>query len=853
MPNYGRYVSSRDFEWGAIGTTDQRASVYNAMPENGWGTHIGGWLGKVPAGSNSTVQLAVWTTDASKNPVDLMCYTAGITVSVALGDNTGETGDDYVGAVANVDSALSPGTNAIKLEAGKRYSIGFVATVASLRHSMIQSSRLGSAADNKLFYDHFSTSTPLDPNGYTYTHTEGWCSLWIVYVTNRAPVAAVVSPSGIITSATPDFVGSFTDADSTYGDKLKSYRIWVRRKSDLAAMWTSSTFSASSGEQAAAQFTRAYGGSALSQGVEYEWQCQVSDQFGEWSAITAWQSFTVSSGGTLTPSSFSGKQTTQQPGPFVAGWVDGGALNADRARIYIKRGGEVVLDSGDLTISVASGANISISWATAFGTNALSWGVGDYSWEMKARNTATLWTDPTGLSFSTNAAPGIPSALSPANSAPSSSYPLLACSCSDADSDDTPATLTVKARIKNNAGTVLQTRTMTYNGTSGKFEYQTIAADLASFATYKWDAYSYDGDLYSGEQTVEASASKSSEAVFVYADGPVISISAPTASQVLTSSSVSVTWTLTSGGPQQSYQVFLYRDADDLLVYDSGEQVTATMSHTIPSGYVRDNTAYYVIVEVTSTIPLTALSSARAFSINYTEPAAPANFNATEQLQPFDASPSSVRLTWTATALAGYVQTIIGRRESGQDADNELILARLASQAITEWTDYHAAGDTDYVYSIRVSEVQGLDTVTSARSEFNVSLSLSNVVLVSIDDPVSSRVALVLEEDRAADLVDDLALEHAWGEAEPIASYGTTEYDVIPGRYRIVSDGTATAREYVAAARALRRRRGVVSYRDGRGRRIFGVISKFREIDARVENYELELDVTEVNHREDID
>ena len=44
-----------------------------------------------------------------------------------------------------------------------------------------------------------------------------------------------------------------------------------------------------------------------------------------------------------------------------------------------------------------------------------------------------------------------------------------------------------------------------------------------------------------------------------------------------------------------------------------------------------------------------------------------------------------------------------------------------------------------------------------------------------------------------------------------------------------------------------------VCYRDERGRKIFGVISRFRERDKRVQSYEVELELTEVAHDEGVD
>lgn len=851
MAFYGRYVTAKDFEWGEIYADEQRASTFNEMPVHGWGHTWHAWLGKVPGGSTATPRLATWEAATNKGPATRLAYSGALSVTAPLSSDY--NGAPYTAPVANVNGAKSPGSNAIKLTKGKRYSHGFSSPGVTLRHCMIQASRI--TGDSELFYDKAGAgATPDDPNGYTLATTQGWVSVALEYQPNRAPTAAISAPSGTIVTLSPTFGGDFVDADEVYGDKITQVWIQVERVSDSFLMWDTGPKAATSGERSAGAWSRAYGGMALSQNVQYRQLVKVADEHGEWSA---WSStlFTVTSAGTLTPvSPATGKLTTKQPGPFVATWDDQGGLSADRVRVAIYQGGAVALWSGDKVISVADGANISVSWATAFGSAELEWGVGDYAWHMQARNSAGIWSDWVTVPFTTNAAPAIPSNLTPANSAASSSLPVLRCTCSDLDADDTPASLVVKARIKDAGGSVLFTRTMNYAGIVAgvpTWEYQTTGTDLASFASYRWDAYSFDGDLYSGGVTSEASATKSAEAVFVYADGPVIVVDTPAVDAVLTTGVIAPTWHLSAGGPQVSFRVYCYRTSDDTLLHDSGVVFDATGAYSSLDPILHNGEAAYLVIEVTAASTLTAQSSAVPFTVAFTPPDAPAFFFSSPEYDRFDDVPSVNRLTWESTIYVEFEEFVIGSRPAGELIENETIRARLRDAGATEWRDYFPESGSDTTYSLRVIVPHELDLIMSDPVEFTTSIALESVVLTDATDP-SYRVVLKLDSDRQFQPVDDASIELGWGDEEPTAYYGTADYEVFGGRYVLRPDTYATAREYIRALRELRKRKRTLCYRDPRARKTFCVM-RMKERDMRVESYAVDLEFTQVKHREGVD
>jgi hypothetical protein len=858
MPSYyGRRVTSGDVDFGIVGVSTQRACVFNAITEDGWGYRLGIWAGKYTS-TSAGMRIAAWATNATTRvPTSLLAYTASISVNTLI--TYGGDGQSYAGDISAGTNIQVPGASAIKLTSGTLYSLGIVATTAQVGHAMVAASKISGL--NESFYQRTSTTTPQNPNGYTSVSTEGWLSAWIEYQANRAPVASASTPSGTITTTTPTFTGTWSDADETYGDAFKQFRIRVYRSSDNALMWDSLAVSASAAEISAktmgtAGSTRTYGfvnaGTSLSAGVTYYWTLQVSDAFDTWSAVSSAVTFTVNGGGTVTGSTPTGKQEAVNGFTFSAAYTHASSLSLDRVQVRILQDATVVATGSEVTKSVASGGTATCTFAES-GFSNLSWGVANYSWQMRVRDTSALWSSYcTAVPFSTNAAPSIPTGLSPNSSTQGvSAYPLLQCSATD--SDDTTATgLVVKARIKNSSGTVLYTRSMTYSGTSGTWQYQVTSTDFASYATYRWDAYSGDGTLWSGTVNSEASAVASAEATIIYQAGPSITITSPTEAQVLTSDTPTITWTVSN---QASFVVSIVRVSDSREIYNSGTVTSTTGSHSIPSGYLYNGISYSLTVTVTNTTAQTSSSAARAFSLAYTQPSAITGFLVTPAFASLDGtSPTAIALSWDAWTPSNGVFTsfLIGRKLTGADDSTQVILARLTSSSATTYTDWLPASGVDYEYTIRGQTLKGSDTLTTNPSRSQAQVTLQNVVICHATDGGTLRAALTRDDERAFSHVDDLVLERVWGESAPVAIYGVLDYGVVSGTFRIAADAFNTGGTYLRALQALRASKASVCYRDDRGRRIFGVITKLAESDQRVQAYTVDLEIVEVAYTEGV-
>ena len=811
---YGRSSSLSHPLFGNIIDNEMRGCTYNRTTDHLW-AHTFNFRGN-DNGTNSTVKMGLYATNSSKNPTTRMGYSESISVTSA-------TEQDLSGAVDVVDVTPPSGVtfSAIPLQDGTRYHIAVLNVGATIDHAMQQASAI--TADNEYFYFNFGeTFPPPDPFGGYTTSLEGHMTNWMTCEINVAPSTPTsLSPSGTINETAPTFAATFSDSNSDRGDYLNQMNVQVRRVSDGAVFWNT-TLTSTQAERVASAMSRAYGGTTLVRGTAYEWRTQHSDHFGQWSSWTAWTSFTPANLGFVTLGDDPTGTIQDNTPDFDGTWTHQSAEDMTVVQVRLWNGaGTTILQTGDEydITDVADTDPFTVAWANT-GFTTLDWGT-SYQFQIRGKDESALWSDWSALqSFSTNAAPSIPTNLDPTASQVLTDYPLLTCEFTDAD-DTTGSGLTGFARIKDSGGSVLSTETLTYNGTTGKWEFQTTSSELATFATYRWDAYSYDGTLYSGAVTDVGDAVKSSESIFVFAEGPTVTITAPTENEVITTANLSVTWTTTD---QQKYRVYLYENGSSTAVYDSGETVSTTSSHTIPSGYLENDTAYDLIVWVEDSDPLEGQSAIRNFTVDYVEPDAVSNFAVSAIKVGTDLWESAYHLTWDQTTYGTDVwQEYTIRRQAASGVDTaSIILARLTSPLQVSYIDYVPQSGVEYVYSITQTILTGIDLLTSAASTGSPEpLALGGVVLCSVSDPENIRTALRYTNERDYPRDIDEAVYQPLNGAKPTTVRSRTyvvrpEFDV-----RLFDDDEATATARRLELEAIDQTRGTICYRDNHGRKYF--------------------------------
>lgn len=824
--------------------SNQRTSVFETFPEHGWVHTFYLLCGKPIGGPNASLRMAMMAVDSNNNPVSRMGYSATATVSTNM--SNGADGTLYSAAVTAVDSGYGPTQNAIQAWAGTRYGLTFAATGGQLYHGMIAAANGGNNySNNNLYRKNTSTVTPTDSPVYTTASYEGVMTIAVGYDPNDNPSTPTNrSPSGTITTNTPTFTSDFNDANSVRGDKIKEYQIQLRLVGTTALKWDD-VFTASGAEQSSSSTTQIYAGSALSAPNSYEWRIRHKDQFNAWSSWSSWLTITLNAGGNVGQGSTPvGKQLTNQPGPFVAQWTHSGGLSTNAYQIQLRQGETVIQTSPIISGTVANNANISITWA-ASGFSNLAYGQ-TYQYRIRGRDTTGVWSDyGPNRTISINAYPNQPTLVSPVNGLQTTSLPKLTVKVTDPD--DAAPLSSVTVRIKDGVSkAVLFTRTMSLRaGTTDTYDYQTIAADLATVNyPYLWDAIASDGTL---------TGQRSAERFFTYVTGPTVAITSPTVNQVLTTSTPTFTWT-SSAQTTARLDIFLQGTTTPVV----GANITGTgTSWAVPAGYLKNNTLY--TFQVTSYNSGVSGTATQDFSLVYTAPAALTNFVVSPLAVAGDSVASALMGSWDqATDSPAVFQYYVYRRRLDGTAagdSSEIILQRITSISQTTFVDTNPASDQSYIYSVSKVIQSGTDYIESLIVENTGMVSFDHVIISSATNGMTYRASLTYVTANRVDYKDDRQVFAPWGDTKPYYQIGSLNYAEVKGTYRAITDRRGRAKDIVTALRALKDRQitlaDTLCYRDNRGRVLFGLMT-LGEIDERLITYGVEITFSQSNYIEGV-
>lgn len=182
--------------------------------------------------------------------------------------------------------------------------------------------------------------------------------------------------------------------------------------------------------------------------------------------------------------------------------------------------------------------------------------------------------------------------------------------------------------------------------------------------------------------------------MFTYSDPPTVTITAPTAAQVVGTGSPTITWTTDAATTQVSRQIVI-TDASTLqLVYDSGIVKTAVKTWTSPTTILSNNMAYVLTVTVTDALAMST-SASQSFSTSY-----PAPDNVTWSIDPttYD-SLGYVTLDWSSTQPdLSFVRWNVYRRFTG--GSNFTLIYSTVDSTILTYHDWQATSGYSYDYAV---------------------------------------------------------------------------------------------------------------------------------------------------------
>jgi hypothetical protein len=762
----GRPQGSAVTDTGTLGEDVMRASSFGKTTKNLWLRRIGARIGSYSGGTKD-YRLVAYQTGADHVPTNRLALVGLHSISTVM---TSATEGAYV--EWDIDTADDGPTNL----AEPIYSGTYIAlaiehdTAGLLGHGMVQRAdpAFPSGQDDQ-FRDKTGVATPPTSFGSYTPSTQGVMSIYALCHENDAPEVPINRSIANLDTLTPTFSADFRDNNGAFGgvndsgDYMRTYRIQVRDASSGTLIWNPAPFSASSGERAANHFSRIYAGTTLTRGNAYEWRTLVTDHFAASSDWSTWLSFTIPAGGTVTAGPTpTGKQDTFTPGPFTGKWTHATSLAMTHVQVRIKRSGTVVRASGDIDIadvasSASPGTTFSTTWASTGFANLPS---GSYTFELRGKASDTNYSGwSNGIAFTVDYAPSVPTFLHPDKTVVTT-YPFITVLVNDTD-DTTGTGLIVKVEIMDATGTVLQTRTMTPLGAftaEANFGYQTVAADVPAFGVYRYRAYAFDGFLYSGGTTVEASAQRSIEATFTYADGPDITAMSPAEGGTVIVGNPTFTWTCTT---QTQFKLRLYNGGVLIFQTNGGAWANSTQqSYTIASGYIHNADNLRWEIEVGDSLGLTAVSTAN-FTVAFTPPADVAGFQVVPMAIGTDPWPTALRGDWEQSLEVGFVAYAIYR----SDLTDPLFY--FTSVYDTAFLDFTPVSGFDYVYTVKVIAEVGTDEISSLGVQAEGRVDLGGIVISSVLDPQTVRTALASVQSQDHTRQGTESTYKRWGDSAP--------------------------------------------------------------------------------------
>jgi hypothetical protein len=393
---------------------------------------------------------------------------------------------------------------------------------------------------------------------------------------------------------------------------------------------------------------------------------------------------------------------------------------------------------------------------------------------------------------------------------------------------------------------------------SGVWTYQTTSAadDVALFQEYRWDAYTYDGSVYSGRATTAVAAQKSSEYSFTYALGPSVVVTTPADNAVLATSRLDVAWTAAT---QAKYRVVLFDVTKNLTAYDTG-LITSTVvkSITIPTGTVRNNRTYRLTVSVKDASNLDGEDVANLTS-SFAATTALSNFLVTGYSFEGDADPSGIIVSWDQTTVPMNMWQYY-RLERVDPTGERTELVKIYSPSQTTYVDSTPASGVQYSFELSQMRLDGLDYIPSDEQVQIFGIDLPGVVISSVLAPDERRVMLhfagsrSLERKKQTQKRVPLAgqTHPKTGEvlpAKPISISSRARWFIFQGEFELVTDltqGTGiTAQDRFDQLMALDESGDTVCVRDERGMRIFCKIDDLKTVYRRPDIYVVQITFTE--------
>lgn len=427
-----------------------------------------------------------------------------------------------------------------------------------------------------------------------------------------------------------------------------------------------------------------------------------------------------------------------------------------------------------------------------------------------------IYTDDTASPYavtydgiSLNTAPNAPTVTGPASGAllDRAVTQRFSWTFSDPDAGDSQSKFDLQYRLVGAGTWTTVTTTTTSN-------FHDFAPSALAAGDYEWQVRTYDA--------VSTVGPWSALSFFTMANAPAApTITAPTNGATVPSTTT-VTWSV---GTQTDYQVRTVADnagaPNTAVVYTDTGAVTSTSARARSVAFPVNGRYEHVQVRIKNSGLWSSWASARVL-VSFLAPAVPTLVVAPVNPAAMPAD-HALSVTTTHPAPTGGQPTVTSMdvlvRENGDTGDGVRVAAGLAPGAVYVWT----APRSGITYQVRVRAYG--DNATNTYSAWTTATGVATVKGVLLHDPADPTGTIRsfrFNNDGAVDTVEVESASLAYaGRVYPVVEFGigATRTVEVP---TIMSKGPGDA----AALRVLVERRAVLCYRDSKGRKVYGVLTR---------------------------
>lgn len=337
--------------------------------------------------------------------------------------------------------------------------------------------------------------------------------------------------------------------------------------------------------------------------------------------------------------------------------------------------------------------------------------------------------------------------------------------------------------------------------TSSTASHLLAAGTLVDGVDYQWRVKTWT--------TNDTAGSFSDYDTFRCQSRPTVAITAPTASQVITTVAVEVAWSYSHAEAQDAYRVQLFNNVTDALVETSGIVTSALQAHTFQ---VLTDGDYRAEVEAFNASDVANVAVDVVFSVDTVPPPTP-----TIVVTPSsDEGLIEIAITNPATGVGEQdaVDNEVARRLVGASAWTTLE-SDLALNATYE--DPTPSSGATYEYRVRTFSAEG----TFADATAQGSVSFYGLWLMQPDDASTLRQYLYDGLGRSESWEPEMSLFHFNGRSLPVVEFGQQTFGAGVGATIQVPSGTTDRADLLRVSDD----RVLLRYRDSQGRNFLGVIS----------------------------